>query len=517
MNISYTSRQNTKDKLRIGSLKNDPDRHREINEKHGGAPCGRRAFIALAGAACFNIGHAATLPRTGGKGRRLRLALVGCGDRGVNCLLQEMANEQVVAFADPNQKRIEAAYAKMRKLDPTVDASKIRSFRDYREMFDKAAGEIDAVVIASNNNHHALPALLAMRRGIHVYVEKPMAQTVEEVLAMHAAAKRYGVVTQVGHQGHSAHGIRLAAEYMAAGAFGEVKEVWCWQGAMQARPSCPPRVAPPAWIDWDVWCGGSPVCGWYAADEMFPELSRHDWHSWIDYGNGTVGNWAAHIFDTPMFMLGLDKTPPVSVEAKEVVFGAEGGWPMRTHVEFTFPARGKSPPVKLHWYDGIRDGVSFTKPYYEGGLDGRIYRREDQFLPPELVEEEKRHCAGKKGASFGSMGTMIRIDGGVVTFGGWGAGPCFWPNGLHKKFPKPPQLFKRVNSHFGDFCDAIREGRKASMDFDYGAPLGTLIALANAAQRAGLKKLLWDGRRFTNDEQANAYITKDYRLGWSIT
>ncbi|MBR0067837.1 MAG: Gfo/Idh/MocA family oxidoreductase [Kiritimatiellae bacterium] len=475
----------------------------------------RREFLALAGAACFNIGNAATLPRAVGKGRRIRMALVGCGNRGTNFLLQEMVQEQVVALADPNAKNLEAVLAKLRNLDPSCDTSKVKTFRDYREMFEKASGEIDAVVVATNNNHHALPALMAMRRGIHAYVEKPLANTLEEIHALRDAAKKYGVVTQAGHQGHSAHGIRLAAEYMAAGAFGEVKEVWCWHGAMQARPSCPPRVAPPSWIDWDVWCGGSPVCGWYAADEVFPELSRHDWHSWIDYGNGTVGNWGAHIFDTPMFMLGLDKTPPVSVEAKEIALGAEGGWPMRTHVEFTFPARGKAPPVKLHWYDGIRDGVPFKRPYYEG-FYGKISRRQDQFLPPELVEEEKLYCAGKKGASFGGMGAMIRIDGGVVTFGGWGAGPRFWPNGLHKKFPKPPQLFERVTSHFGSFCDAIRKGKKASTDFDYGAPLADLTALVNVAQRAGCKKLIWDGNRFTNDAEANSYVARKYRSGWSL-
>jgi hypothetical protein len=264
-----------------------------------------------------------------------------------------------------------------------------------------------------------------------------------------------------------------------------------------------------------VWCGGSPTCGWYAADGVFPELSRHDWHSWVDYGNGTVGNWGAHVFDTPMFMLGLDKTPPVSVEAKEVVPGADGAWPMRSHVEFMFPARGKAPPVKLHWYDGIRDGVPLKKPYYEG-FYGWISRRQDQFLPPELVEAEKRFCAGRRGVSFGGLGAMIRIDGGVVTFGGWGAGPRFWPDKMRRKFPKPPQLFERVVSHFGSFCDAIREGKKASTDFDYGAPLADLTALVNIAQRVNGRKLIWDGRRFANDSEANALVSRSYRRGWEI-
>ena len=115
----------------------------------------RREFIALAGAACFNIGPAATQPRAVGKGNRIRMALLGCGNRGTNFLLQEMVKEQVVALADPNAKNLEAALAKLRKLDPSCDTSKVKTFRDYREMFEKVSGEIDAVVVATNNNHHA--------------------------------------------------------------------------------------------------------------------------------------------------------------------------------------------------------------------------------------------------------------------------------------------------------------------------------------------------------------------------
>ena len=477
----------------------------------------RREFIAMAGAsACFGIGYAATMPRTCGKGRRIRMALVGCGNRGVNFALQEMAKEQIVAIADPDSRRIKAAFEKIRKIDPSIDVSKIRSFADYREMFDKASGEIDAVVIASMNSHHALPALMAMRRGIHVYVEKPMALTVEEVHAMHAAAKRYGVVTQVGNQGHSTDGIRLAADYAAAGMYGDVRDVWCWCGRMHSRTSRPPKAAPPAGLDWDLWCGGSPVCDWYAADEMYPELSRHDWHNWIGYGNGTVGNWGPHILDTPVFMLGLDRTPPVSVETKEVAWGVAGAWQMRCRVDFRFPARGKAPPVTVHWYEGMRDGTPIDKAHYEG-FYGVIRRREDQFFPPEVAEAEARHKTEKNKSPFGVAGAMIRIDGGVVTFGPWGAPPKFWPDKPGVALPKPPQAFERVRgSHFGDFCAAIREGRKSSADFDYSAPLGDLVALVNAAPRAGCRDLKWDGSRFAGDEKASEFLSMRYRKGWEI-
>ena len=90
-------------------------------------------------------------------------------------------------------------------------------------------------------------------------------------------------------------------------------------------------------------------------------------------------------------------------------------------------------------------------------------------------------------------------------------------SGSSAKFPKPPQLFERVTSHFGSCCDAIRTGKKASTDFDYGAPLADLTALVNVAQRAGCKKLLWDGSRVTNDAEANTFVAKDYRTGWDVS
>lgn len=478
----------------------------------------RRSFIktSLAASALplFNIGCQATRPRICGKGRRLRVALVGCGGRGVNIAMTDMVKEEIVAFADPNPWRIEAAFARLRQLDPTADTSKIKVFRDYRDLFDQAADEIDAAIITTQNSQHALAALMAMRKGIHVFVEKPLALTVEEVKVLHAAAKRYGVVTQVGHHGHSTAGIRLAAEYMAAGAFGEVRDVYCWCDRVNSRLSRPPKATPPAGMDWDAWCGGSPICDWYDADGLFPALTWHDWHNWIDYGNGSIGNMGSHIIDTPVFMLGLDKTPPVSVEAKEVVWGAQGAWPLRSRVDLTFPARGKMSPVTLHWYDGVKNGVSLDAAHLEGF--GLIQNHADQYLPPEVEEMEAKYCT-KPGVNFGRLGTMIVTDRGVVTFGGWGAPPRFWPDKLRKEMPKPPQLFERIKtSHQAEFYAAIREGRKASTDFDYGAPLAEMILLANAAQRAGCKRLDWNGLQFTNDAQANTYLTKSYRKGWNV-
>ena len=180
----------------------------------------RRSFIRLAAGASalplFNIGNPA-FAGTVAAGRKIRLGLIGCGGRmGLSTrygILNGMCEEEIVCIAEPDPSRWEKVRAVVKAHQPQTDVTKIRAFYDYREMLEKMAGELDAVAIATPNHHHATAAILAMSKGLHVYVEKPMALTVAEVDIMHAVAKRYGVVTQVGNHGHSEEGMRRLVEY----------------------------------------------------------------------------------------------------------------------------------------------------------------------------------------------------------------------------------------------------------------------------------------------------------------
>ena len=164
----------------------------------------RRDFLKLAaaGVPAFNIGSllAAPLAKRIAQGGKIRVALIGCGAQ-MTGLIRRMGgdqNVQVVALVDPLPSGIRAVKASAKKFYGSFDFTGAWEGADYREMFEKVGDRIDAAFIATPNHHHAIPALMAIRRGIHVYVEKPLALTLEEVSLLAREAKKYGVVTQVG-------------------------------------------------------------------------------------------------------------------------------------------------------------------------------------------------------------------------------------------------------------------------------------------------------------------------------
>ncbi|MDD3545581.1 MAG: hypothetical protein PHG96_09535, partial [Kiritimatiellae bacterium] len=123
-----------------------------------------------------------------------------------------------------------------------------------------------------------------MAKGLHVYVEKPMALTIDEVRLMHAAQKKSGVATQVGNHGHSDEGMRRLVEYIHSGALGQIHDVWAFDDRLNAMMYRPPKSEPPNGMDWDAWCGPAPLCDYYAPTADHNGMHPHDWHSWIGYG-----------------------------------------------------------------------------------------------------------------------------------------------------------------------------------------------------------------------------------------
>jgi predicted dehydrogenase len=482
----------------------------------------RRNFIGMGLAAgampLFNIGCAGfgtSRARQVASGAKIRLGLIGCGGRmGLHLnygILNNLCTEEIVCLCDPDPIRRDKARAVVKAHQPQTDVSKIRGYTDYREMLEKEGDALDAVVIATPNHHHATAAILAMKMGLHVYVEKPMALTVEEVRAMHAAAKRYGVVTQVGNHGHSEEGMRRLVEYIAAGQIGQVHDVYCYDDRLNAMRYRPPAARPPTGMDWDSWCGPAPVCDYYASTPDHHGIHPHDWHSWIGYGNGSIGNMGTHIMDAPFWALDLGKTGPESVAAKEVAWGCPGAWAYRDTIDFKYPARGNLPPVTLHWYDGIRDGVPIAVSHMERCYN-ILKKRSDLNFPPALLEFEKKYNLEKAPLAF--MGSVFIGTKGAI-WHCFHSSLRFFPKGIGKDFIKNKAGYQ-ANEHVMEFLNAVRENREANTGFDYSIPLAQTVLLGNVAARAGKKKLLWDGTRITNDESANAFLKTTYRTGWEL-
>ena len=481
----------------------------------------RRDFVSAAAAlTAFNIGCAGfgtSRARRIAAGEKIRLGLIGCGGRmglSVNYgLVNNMCGEEIVCLCDPDPSRWDKVRAVVKAHRPDVDVSKIRAYCDYHEMLECEGDGIDAVVIATPNHHHAPAAILAMSKGLHVYVEKPMALTVEEVDLMLAASMRYGVVTQVGNHGHSAEGMRRLVEYIQSGALGQVRDVWAFDDRLNAMMYRPPAAPPPTGMDWNAWCGPAPVCDYYAPTKDHHGLHPHDWHAWIGYGNGSIGNMGTHILDAAFWALRLGEVDPLAVEATDIQPGAEGSWSWRTTLRWDFPARKGMDAVALHWYDGVRDGIPYDREHVD--RIGVCRKREYQNLPPIVEELERRYAQ-----DLGNLGSIFVGEKGIMAIGQFGGGLQFVPNGLKKRLPKPPKTIPREKGLFHeiDWFRAIRNPeRSCGCNFGYSAPLAKTVLLGNVAARVGLKRLAWDGPRITNDRAANAFLKTTYRKGWEIS
>ncbi len=474
----------------------------------------RREFISLAalGIPAFNIGslRAAPLAKRIAAGAKIRLALIGCGAR-TQQLVEPLMAEDIVALVDPDPRMRYATLGKMKHLSNSIDPSRVRHFVDYRELFAKMGEEIDAVFISTPNHHHCLASVMAMRRGIHVFVEKPMASTVEEAQLMGRVAKETGVVTQVGNFGHSTRAMRLCVESIQSGLIGEIRDVWCYDDRINSMMYRPPAAPPPKGMDWDSWCGPAPLCDYYAPTADHNGMHPHDWHSWIGYGNGSIGNMGTHIMDAAFWALNLGATHPVSVEAREVAFSCPGAWAWQDTIDYCFPARGALPPVTLHWYDGVKPGIPYDKEHVT--MTGHALKREYLNLPDVLLETEREYKLEK--APFSNMGTLFVGTKGKIWFSHHSA-IRFFPKTLGKEIKKSKSFTYKTTGHTHEFFNAIREKREANTGFGYSVPLAETLLLGNVAARAGKKKLLWDGKRITNDDAANAFLKTTYRAGWEL-
>ena len=476
----------------------------------------RKEFIKLAtGTAAlplFNIGCAGFgqgRARQVAAGSPIRVALIGCGLRGRD-LMQAILKEKIVALVDPDPACRAKARERAAKLPNAANFAIEREFADYHALFDEMGDSLDAVVIATSNRHHALAALLAMRRGIHVYVEKPMAFTVEEAQLMGRVAKETGVVTQVGNFGHSTRAMKVCVEAIKAGVIGDVSDVWCYDDRVNAMVEHPESAPPPNGMDWNAWCGPAEHFDYYPGAGRRFGVHPHDWHSWIALGNGSIGNMGAHIMDAPFWALDLGATPPASVQATRADFGCPGSWTIRTAIEWKFPACGNRGPVSLHWYDGLADGVDYKAADLNNTGFPRAGRKM-QFIPEAVLKCERDFHLEK--APFLSNGALFVGTKGYAWFGHHSM-VRFLPKTLGTNIDK--FVGYKSLEHMHEFFGAIRERRPANTNFDFSVPIGTAICLANIASRRAKKALCWDGRRFINDDAANSLLRATYRTGWEL-
>ena len=464
----------------------------------------RRSFVkrtALAAgvlsAAPFNILHAANA------GDKIRCVQIGCGGRGMSHLNATL-NEHLVAIVDVDEKR--PPIVKKLLTDRGRDAAKVQEFTDYRKLFDKLGKEFDAVFIATPNHQHALPSMIAMQMGKHVYCEKPVCHSIGEARAMRAMAAKSKVATQMGNQGHCEEGYRRLCEYIWAGTIGKVTETHSWTNrANGGEGPRPPKEPVPAGIHWEEWIGPATYRDFHS------DLHPHSWHGWHDFGNGSIGNMGCHVLDGVFWALKAEH--PTSIEVEAMRGGSDERYPMGSRVRWDVPARGDMAALKVYWYEGLKqDAVG--RP--TGNL--RQVVGDDRNFPPLLHELRTKYPDEE--LDRGDSGTLYVGEKGVIFTGTYGDKMHIVPYAKMEETPAPPKTLPRPKSIFIDFLDAVRAGKtETAVDFDYGTRLTEFAILGNLAMKAGAgKKVEWDGpnMKVKNLPELNAFVKRTPRKGWTV-
>lgn len=422
-----------------------------------------------------------------------QVASVGVGGMGGNTMMSVAQHEKVriVAMCDVDAKALERALvgqASRRKEHVTADADTrfkdAATFADYRELISKMGDKIDAVTIGTPDHMHASIAVTALRAKKPVYLQKPLTHHIHEARVLSAEAKKAGVTTQMGTQGHSSIETSLAVDLIKSGAIGKIKEVICWENkAANWWPKVLERKAAadpiPEGLDWNRWLG-------VAHEVPFLDKAYHPamWRSWTDFGVGMMGDMGCHYFDVVFACLGL--AAPMRVRCLDE--GSKGDlYAMKRHLEFNFPGTSLTAgdTIKMTWTDG-----------------GYPYDPKVVIKPAALTRE------APSGIFF------VGETGGI--FKPHSQRPWLVPDEKFKGYAYPKN---RPGNHYFNWVDAAMSGGKAVTDLPtYGCPVTEAVLLGVLAERNAGDWIEWDATagKVTNKPELNAQLTRQYRDGWSV-
>jgi predicted dehydrogenase len=428
-------------------------------------------------------------------GERVNLACCGIGNRG-GAIVRELYNTglcNIVALCDVDM----GAPHTERTLKMFPDVPR---FQDFREMFDKMGNKIEAVSVGVPDHAHFPITMLAMSLGKHVYVEKPMARTFNEVERMMEGARKYKVVTQMGNQGHSEANYFQFKAWTEAGIIKDVTAITAhmngtrrWHGWDTGMKKFPAEEPIPETLDWNTWLSAA------KKHDYNHDYINGQWRCWYDFGMGALGDWGAHIIDTAheFLKLGLPyEIDPVKIEGHNKFF-----FPQASTLSFKFPARGNMPPVEITWYDGVNNIPRVPEGYGVSELDPNIPPASNGKIQPAKLNPGKIIYSKDlifKGGSHGSTLSII---------------PEEKAKEMESKLPFVPQS---PSNHYANFLLACKGQEKARSPFEIAGPLSQVFNLGVLAQRLNTKLLFDSGcNRITNNKKANKLLAgKKPRKKW---
>lgn len=448
----------------------------------------RRQFIALSSTAGLGLltGCATTGPRRISPNGKLQHACIGVGGMGGVDFpnIQSHPRVDIVALCDVDRERLEAAGKK---------APGARLYTDWRELLATEGDRIDSVNVATPDHMHAPIELTAIRAGKHVYGQKPLAHDVAECRALAVAARKAGVMTQLGTQHAAGAGDRMGVQFLRQRIVGDVHRViLCSNRSGADRYRLPgPRPAqaekPPEKLNWDLWLGTAPERP-YAEKIYHPAM----WRSWQDFGTGWSGDIGCHIFDA--VWKGLELTAPTSVIAtvqeswKNAPERRADVWPQTDHIVWTFPGTAISGgrEITVEWFDGSD-------------------------FPPEDVQKIARDGGVEKYPEEAAM--VIGSEGAMLI--PHQSGPQLFPKEKFRGIERPTL---KGPTHYHRFVDACLGGEPAASRFEISGPMAETIILGTVALRVPGEKLEWDAKhlKIPNRPDAEKFLRRTYRSGWNV-
>ena len=451
------------------------------------------AAAAIPAVACS--AGATPAPRKVKPGKKVRLACVGIGFRGGAIIkkFEETGLCDIVALCDIDM----GAPHTMETLERHPDVPR---YQDFRKMFKEMGKKIDAVCVGTPDHSHFPICMLAMSMGINVFVEKPMAHSFYECELLMEAEKKYGVVTQMGNQGHSEANYFQFKAWKEAGIIKNVRAVTAhmnnsrrWHKWDYRLESFFPEEPIPATLDWDSW-----LCG-----EQYHKYNKDyvngQWRCWYDFGMGALGDWGAHLIDTVHEFLELGLPTEINM------LRAEGHnpffFPYSSTIEFKFPARGEMPPLDITWYDGLDNIPAVPEGYGKLELDPNIPPVNGGKIQPAKLNPGKIIYSDELTFKGGSHGSILKII----------------PESKAKEWEsRLPEVPKSPSNHFANFLLACQGLEKTRSPFSIAGPLCQVFCLGVIAQKLNAKlKFDPETKQFINSPVANLLLRRGIpRKGW---
>ncbi len=394
---------------------------------------------------------------------KLNIGIIGVNHRG-KANTRSVSSENIAALCDVDERYLAEA---------AKEHPKAKTYVDWRKLVEQK--DLDAVVVSTTDHTHAPASCWAMKRGLHVYCEKPLAYCVYEARTVRNVSKETGVATQMGTQMHATDHYRRVVELVRSGAIGPVREVHVWCGRIGPSPTKPKDAEPvPDYLHWDLWLGPAPFRPYHS--KYLPGCTT--WEQWWDFGNGCLGDMGSHLIDLPFWALELEY--PTSVEAEGSHYNPDA-YPHWLIVRWQHPAKGSRPALKLTWYDGVK------RPPSPPGMDLSKWGIGVLFV-------------GEQGMLVADYRRKVLL-----------------PEEKFKDFQPPEPSIPSSPGHHAEWIKACKTGSATLCNFDYSGRLIEHNLLGTVAFRCR-KKLQWDAQQLkaTNCAEADAYIRRAYRKGWSL-